>query len=113
MQLSEKPDYLHLQWPNISEFLDDENQDMPKGGELIGPWCNRVSDLGLPVSEVGMEMCRKLSAECEKRNQDIKGTYIYNDWNGWGVSEVMANHLKEFNRDIFKKNVSPFKKWHM
>ncbi len=84
---------------------------MPKEGELIAPWLDRVSDLGIPVTEAGMEMCRKLSTECEKRDQNSKGIYIYNDWNGWGMSEVMSNHLKDFNRDIFKKNISPFKKW--
>jgi hypothetical protein len=84
---------------------------MPKEGEMMDSWIDRVSDVGLPVSEVGMGICKKLSKECEKRDQNAKGIYIYNDWNGWGMSEVIANHLKDFNRDIFKKTISPFKKW--
>ncbi len=83
---------------------------MPKDGEVIAPWADRVSDLGIPVTEVGMEMCRKLSDECEKRDQNAKDLYIYNDWNGQGMSKVMSNYLKDFNRDIFKKNMSLFKK---
>jgi len=101
---------LNLPWPNIGDFLDDKDQDMPKDGELIAPWANRVSDLGIPITEVVIEMCRKLSDECEKRDQNAKDLHTHNDRNGRGISEVMLNYLKDFNRDIFKKNVSPFKK---
>jgi hypothetical protein len=110
-KLSKKPSYVNLQWPNIGDFIDDKDQDMPKEGETLDKWCDRVSDLGIPVSNYGMELCEKLVKECEKRNQDMEGIYIYNDWNGWGMSEVMENHLKDFNRDIFKKTLSPYQKF--
>jgi hypothetical protein len=84
---------------------------MPKNGELIDEFCDRVSDLGIPVSEDGMKVCEKLDDEYEKRDQDARDMHIFNDWNGWGMSEVMENLLKDFNRDIFKKTISPFKKW--
>jgi hypothetical protein len=64
---------------------------MPKAGELMDEYCSRVSDLGIPVSEDGMNICEKLDAECKKRDQDARGMYIYNDWNGWGMSEVIEN----------------------
>ncbi len=71
--------------------MDDKDQDMPKDGELMDEYCNRVSDLGIPVSEGGAELLEKLDKEVEKRDQDSRGLFIYNDWNGWGMSEVMEN----------------------
>ena len=102
---------MNLQWPNLSDFIKDKNQDMPKPGELMDEYCYRVSDLGIPVSEEGMHVCEKLDKEYSKRDQDERDMFIYNDWNGWAMSEVMENLLKDFNRDVFKKTISPFKKW--
>ena len=44
---------------------------MPKEGELLNPWCERVSDMGFPVSEDGMKTCEKLDSEMNKRDQDV------------------------------------------
>ncbi|KAF4629512.1 hypothetical protein G7Y89_g8636 [Cudoniella acicularis] len=107
-----KPTYENLQWPNIADFVGDEEQDIPQDGQLMDEfWCNRVSDLGFPVSKEGIRVLDKLAREQGKRDQDQRGMCVYNDWNGWGMSELMENFLKDFNKDIFKKNVSPFKKW--
>jgi hypothetical protein len=84
---------MNLQWPNIGDFIDDKDQDMPKKGELLDDWCHRVSDLGIPVSEEGMKMCEQLDKGEDARNQDRRGMYTYNDWNGWGMSEVMENYV--------------------
>ncbi|KAG9239266.1 hypothetical protein BJ875DRAFT_479592 [Amylocarpus encephaloides] len=73
--------------------------------------CYRVSDLGIPLSYSGETLTEKLSKEANKRNQDLKDLYIYEYWNGWGVSEVVENLLKDFDRDVYKKTVSPWKKW--
>ena len=128
-QLSKnKPKYLNLQWPNFYDFKDDKNQDMPKEGELLNNWCDRVSDMGIPVSEEGRTILERLEKEEEKRNADVNDVILWTDWNGWGMSEVMENlvrgtrlssstymanchrQLKDFNRDIFRKTISPFKK---
>lgn len=82
---------MNLQWPNFYDFKDDKNQDMPKNGELIDAWCNRVSDLGIPVSEDGAKILEMLDKEVEKRDSNVHDVILYNDWNGWGVSEVMEN----------------------
>lgn len=41
-----------------------------------------------------MELCQKLDKEQEKRDQDRLGMFIYNDWNGWGISEAMENFVR-------------------
>ncbi|KAH6716795.1 hypothetical protein BKA61DRAFT_600429 [Leptodontidium sp. MPI-SDFR-AT-0119] len=109
--LSKKPQWTNLQWPNIGDFLDDEDQDMPEDGQLIDEFCTRVSDLGIPVTEDGMKLCEKLDTEYRKRDQDEHAMHIYNDWNGWGMSELLENYLKDFNKDVFKKTMSPYQKW--
>jgi hypothetical protein len=66
---------------------------MPKKGELVDNWCDRVSDLGIPVSEEGADLLQKLDNEVEKRNQDRLDMHIYNDWNGGGMSECFENYV--------------------
>lgn len=95
----QKPKYLNLHWPNIGDFVDDKDQDMPKDGEVLDGWCNRVSDLGIPLSEEGGDLLEKLASEVEKRDQDRLNMYIYNDWNGWGMSEAFVNYVG-FQSDI-------------
>lgn len=84
---------MNLQWPNFYDFKNDKNQDLPKNGELIDAWCYRVSDIGVPLSEDGAELLKMLDVEVEKRNQDLFGTHIWSDWNGWGWSEVLSNYV--------------------
>ncbi|CZR64982.1 uncharacterized protein PAC_14882 [Phialocephala subalpina] len=110
--LENKPKFMNLQWPNIADFINDPDcQDMPKKGELIDEYCFRVSDLGLPVSGDGIELLEHFTNECENRDQDIQDVIMYNDWNGWGIMEAMDNFFKDFDKVVFKKTVSPYRKW--
>jgi hypothetical protein len=84
---------MNLQWPNFYDFIKDKNQDLPKKNQLMDEFCHRVSDLGFPLSEEGAELLQKLDKEEEKRNQDRLDMYIYNDWNGWGISECFENYV--------------------
>jgi hypothetical protein len=122
--------------PNIE--LDDEGKEIIKKSEaqakmdaeiaaFVAP--RVVTDKGYPVSKAGMEKFIEINQEIEKRDQDMQGMYIYNDFSGYGVTEVMENmvgqnttalqsghsadiqQLAEFNKVIFKKDVSPIKKW--
>ncbi|ORY18876.1 hypothetical protein BCR34DRAFT_553706 [Clohesyomyces aquaticus] len=36
-------------------------------------------------------------------NPDRFSMYIYNDWHGWGLMEIMENALVEFNKELKKK----------
>jgi hypothetical protein len=95
--LSKKPKYLNLQWPNFYDFIEDKNQDLPKENQLLDEFCDRVSDLGFPLSEEGGELLENLDKEVEKRDQDRFDMHIYNDWNGWGISEVLENYVRIVN----------------
>ena len=92
--MSKKPKYLNLQWPNFYDFIEDKNQDLPKENQLLDEFCDRVSDLGFPLSEEGGELLENLDKEVEKRDQDRFDMHIYNDWNGWGISEVLENYVR-------------------
>ena len=95
--MSKKPKYLNLQWPNFYDFIEDKNQDLPKENQLLDEFCDRVSDLGFPLSEEGSELLENLDKEVEKRDQDRFDMHIYNDWNGWGISEVLENYVRIVN----------------
>lgn len=58
-----------------------------------------------------MEKFKEFVDEANKRDQDSHGMYIYNDWNGYGMTELMENIMAGFNAIVFKKDVSPLKKW--
>jgi hypothetical protein len=92
-QLSKKPNYIHLRWPNIADFNDDKDQDLTKPGELGRDFRYRVSDLGFPVSEEAMNMWMKLNQEQDKRDQDRRYIHIFDDWNGNGISELLDNFV--------------------
>lgn len=49
--------------------------------------------MGFPLSEEGAELLENLDKEAEKRDQDRFDMHIYNDWNGWGISEVLENYV--------------------
>lgn len=70
---------------------------MPKKNQLLDEFCHRVSDLGIPLSEEGADLGQnKLDREMEKRDQDRFGMHMYEDWNGWGMSEVFENYVCSF-----------------
>jgi hypothetical protein len=85
--------------PNIE--LDDEGNEIPKKkseaqarkdaekAAFVPP--RVVTDEGFPVSKAGMEKFIEITEEVSKRDQDSHGMYIYNDFSGYGVTEVMEN----------------------
>lgn len=70
-----------------------------------------VTDKGYPITKDGLEKFRHMVQEQENRDADIQGVRCYNDWNGWGATEVLENMLADFNKVIFKKDIAPLKKW--
>ncbi|KUJ07634.1 uncharacterized protein LY89DRAFT_742862 [Mollisia scopiformis] len=112
--------------PNIE--LDDDGKEIPKpksAAELrkeaaqlkkkaeedafVAP--RVVTEKGLPVTQAGMKRSFEIREEVDKRDPDMHEMYIYNDFAGYGVIEVMENVLLEFNEIIFKKEISPIEKW--
>ncbi|ESZ90743.1 hypothetical protein SBOR_8877 [Sclerotinia borealis F-4128] len=119
--LSDKPSYLILGWQstNYGDNNDNEEEDedgaegegaseLEKGAKDNEDKNGKEQDMDLPKQgeTLGDEWW-----EQQKRDQDRRGIYMYNDWNGYGCSEVMENLLKDFNRDIYKKTLSPYEKW--
>ena len=71
---------------------------MPEEGQLIDEFCYRVSDLGTPVTEGGMNQCEKLVKEYGKRDQDRHDMHIDNDCNGRGMCELLENYVGDSMR---------------
>ncbi|KUJ19718.1 uncharacterized protein LY89DRAFT_458520 [Mollisia scopiformis] len=70
-----------------------------------------VTDKGFPVTKAGIKRFREMNLEVDKRNPDLHDMYIYNDFLGYGVKEILENALIEFNKIIFKQDISPTEKW--
>ncbi|KAI9649516.1 hypothetical protein NHQ30_002094 [Ciborinia camelliae] len=108
--VSEKPTYYTLAWkqawdkkrPRLDYKSINGNQTAKSESEKAGS----VSTSGFLVSKKGIELAEHLVNEQKKRER-----VDHHDWSGSGVSEIMLNMLKDFDRDLFKENVSPYKKW--
>lgn len=56
-------------------------------------------------------MLERFTKEIENRDQDVQDAIMYTDWNGWGIMEAMENLFRDFDKVVFKKTVSPYRKW--
>ncbi|EPE32441.1 hypothetical protein GLAREA_07574 [Glarea lozoyensis ATCC 20868] len=70
-----------------------------------------VFKAGHCVTRSGVDRFLNIVKECNARDQDLFDMHIYTDWSGWGATEVLENALADFNKDLFKKNISPLQKW--
>lgn len=114
------PEMCTVIWPHGDDEDEDEDdaeqrvetakeKSCDKDGEEEHP--REVTDKGFPITKAGMDMFLHIIDEQEKRDQDNFHMHIYNDWNGYGLTEVLENLLVDFNKLLFKKDVSPMKKW--
>ncbi|KAK6430393.1 hypothetical protein LTR95_013449 [Oleoguttula sp. CCFEE 5521] len=48
-------------------------------------------------------ICCDYMRQADYRNPDLFGMYIYNDWHGWGLNELIENLLVEFSAEFRKQ----------
>jgi hypothetical protein len=53
----------------------------------------KVSKMGYPISTDGLEKFQWMMLEQEKRDQDMHNMYIYNDFSGYGTTEMIENFV--------------------
>ena len=53
-------------------------------------------------------MNKKYDLQTQKRDQDAFGMFIYNDFTGYGLQEVIQNQLSAFNNEFASEKPSPF-----
>lgn len=46
------------------------------------------------VTKRGYELATEWRVQKEKRDQDAFGMYIFNDWTGYGICEVIENMVR-------------------
>lgn len=94
--------YVNVAWPaNGSDDGDDEDQeeeeegpDVPKVGCILTEeMIKKVSKMGYPITTDGIEKFEWMIKEQEKRDQDIHDMYIYNDFSGYGTTEMVENYV--------------------
>ncbi|PQE18140.1 SAP domain-containing isoform 2 protein [Rutstroemia sp. NJR-2017a BBW] len=88
-----------------------ENDEEPKGKDKdaknnVAAPPRVATDKGIPVTKLGWQKFVEIKKEADKRDQEVHDMYIYNDFTGYGIKG-----LAEFNTVIFKKDISPVKKW--
>ncbi|KAF7886140.1 hypothetical protein EAF00_010243 [Botryotinia globosa] len=107
--LSKKPNYrtLTLSQGRATKFqLDSEPRIENPRAQLASTSGGVVSTSGFLVSNNGIKLAENLLKEQRKREKVDD-----HDWSGSGISEIMLNMMKHFDRDVFQKTVSPYNKW--
>jgi hypothetical protein len=59
------------------------------------------------------KLIKKYDLQTQKRDQDSLGMFIYNDFTGYGLQEVIQNQLSAFNKESMSGKLSPFILWYM
>ena len=98
-QVSEAPplDFVNVAWPGRdSEDSEDDDQEGNEGGPKVGDILTEemikgVSKMGYPVTMDGIQKFEWMIKEQDKRNQDYHNMYIYNDFSGYGCTEMLEN----------------------
>lgn len=74
------------------EYDDDEDEDESEDGNgmLKGETINAI------VSKAGIELAEQWAEEASKRCPDEHDIYVYNDFEGYGLCEVMENQVGLF-----------------
>lgn len=99
--MSEAPklDFVNVAWPgpDSDDGEDDNGEDReeegdPKLGEILTEdMIKKVSKMGYPVTNDGIEKFQWMVDEQDKRDQDYHDMYIYNDFSGYGSTEMIEN----------------------
>ncbi|EON68928.1 hypothetical protein W97_08186 [Coniosporium apollinis CBS 100218] len=63
------------------------------------------------VSKPARKMAAKYAQDVDKRDPDIFGMYIYNDYHGYGTAEVIENMLLAWTTEYQKKDSSVWELW--
>jgi polyhydroxyalkanoate synthesis regulator phasin len=90
--------------PNIGDHLEDSSKKSEEGGGKKYKEAEKgdfvpsrvVTDEGFPVTKAGMERFFEINQAVDKRDQDRHGMYIYNDFSGYGVTEVLENTVRQY-----------------
>ena len=96
-------DWIDQQKQVSEDFDEDDLDDMeehPTGCGTDICMCEK-SPADFPewkwvMSKAGAAAAKDLGGECQKRDQDLFGLHIYNDFSGWGFQEAMENHVSSF-----------------
>lgn len=78
--------------PNIGGEAEDDGKNKEKEVEEVP---RTVTDKGFPVTKAGFEKMVEINKEVDKRDPDCHDMYIYNDFAGYGVIEVLKNVVSQ------------------
>ncbi|KAH0541674.1 hypothetical protein FGG08_003837 [Glutinoglossum americanum] len=113
--------YCHPSWDrgpdDDSSGDENEDEDEDEDGSPHSPNCkckkplSENPDWPWVVSKDGFALALKWQKEQMKRCQDAFDVYLYNDYNGYGIAEVVDGILAALDRELTKKRVAPMKLW--
>ncbi|KAL9117753.1 MAG: hypothetical protein Q9187_005708 [Circinaria calcarea] len=101
-----------------AQYEDSEDEEAAEQADTCGSKrciCDQAADdhpgHTWVFTKAGKAAFAKWFEEQMKRDQDEHGLYIYNDFSGYGATEVMENQLVEFDKEFKKKTKSAITLW--
>ncbi|PVH91953.1 hypothetical protein DM02DRAFT_677788 [Periconia macrospinosa] len=102
---------LDKEYENEDEDQDEEDENEDEDDEEEDE--NEDEDEDEDEEDEKRDRCAAdcLEKQAFNRDQDAHGVYMYNDYTAWGINEVVDNWLKDFNKEVSKRTVSPYGVW--
>ncbi|EED12789.1 conserved hypothetical protein [Talaromyces stipitatus ATCC 10500] len=85
-----------------SETLRDQGKSVTDLESPEWPWI---------MSSLALDKYHELEKQAENRDQELHGVYMYNDFTAYGINEVIENQLKDFNKEVSRRVISPYAVW--
>lgn len=107
----------YITFPQPSYSCDPETSDSEveriqnEGEKYKGQPAEKFPSHLWIISRQAEKLLTKYMIEAAKRDQDSFGMYIYNDWSGYGLQEVIENQLTAINLLMRKKPVPAVDLW--
>ena len=89
-------DDIHSRNPKEVEYEKKaRGREQAGKGTDTGPPVADLGDTGT-ISTKGLELAQEWAKQQQKRCQDNYNMHIFNDWNAYGISEVIENIVREY-----------------
>ena len=92
-------------WDREAQKGEDEDEDEDEEEEVDddddhGEECvcnqplEKQPDWSWRITKAGLKIVKQTQKEVMKRDQDLYGLHVYNDFTGYGLQEVIENHVR-------------------
>jgi len=97
------------EWRDLGEEPDDEDMERyrEENKKYSEATPEEVPEWPWVITKMGNYLVNVYTDQAERRDQDNFDMYVYNDFTGYGLQEVVENQLVAFHQEYIKKDSDP------